>query len=140
MRLLAVILTALWAVTAVNIATAYRPGGPIDVLVALACWPLHRMSVRGFKTALGESGKALWGAAVALLFAVPMVRIFIQSDVNAADLSSMPQELAGAVAEVAGRGWPAFSAVIGLPRGIGTGGSARSGSGRAALGCGNARS
>ena len=38
MRLLAVMLTVLWAVTAVVIATAYRPGGPIDVLVALACF------------------------------------------------------------------------------------------------------
>jgi hypothetical protein len=38
MRMLAVILTVLWAVTAVIIATAYRPGGPVDVLVALACF------------------------------------------------------------------------------------------------------
>ena len=35
MRLLAVVLTGLWAVTAIAIATAYRPGGPIDILVAL---------------------------------------------------------------------------------------------------------
>ena len=34
MRLLAVILTALWAVTAVVIATAYRPGGPVDIAVS----------------------------------------------------------------------------------------------------------
>jgi hypothetical protein len=38
MRLLAVILTVLWAVAAISVATAYRPGGPIDVLVALACF------------------------------------------------------------------------------------------------------
>ena len=38
MRLLAVILTALWAVTAIVIASAYRPGGPVDIAVALACF------------------------------------------------------------------------------------------------------
>jgi len=42
-----------------------------------------------------------------------MVRIFIQSDVNGADLASMPTELAAAVEHIAGRAWPAYSAVIG---------------------------
>ena len=37
-RILAAILTALWAATAIAIATAYRPGGPIDIVVALACF------------------------------------------------------------------------------------------------------
>ena len=38
MRLLAVVLTVLWAIAAISVAVAYRPGGPIDVLVALACF------------------------------------------------------------------------------------------------------
>ena len=38
MRLLAVMLTVLWAVTAIVIAVAYRPGGPVDIAVALACF------------------------------------------------------------------------------------------------------
>jgi len=87
--------------------------GTVFLLVALACFPLHRMKPRDFGSAVKESLRALWGAAVAIVFAVPMVRIFIRSDVNAAGLESMPQELAAAVADVAGRAWPAFSAAIG---------------------------
>ena len=78
MRLLAVILTALWAVTAVAIATAYRPGGPIDVLVALACFvpvaiadlgvirPAKRMT-RNHRAAL------VWVWIGAVLFALPVL-------------------------------------------------------------------
>jgi lactate permease len=50
---------------------------------------------------------------VAIVFAVPAVRIFIQSNVNAAGLASMPRELAEAAAWLAQDAWPAVSAVIG---------------------------
>ena len=78
MRLLAVILTVLWAITAVVIATAYRPGGPIDVLVALACFvpvaiadlgvirPAKRLS-RLHRTAL------VWVWIAAVLFVIPVI-------------------------------------------------------------------
>ncbi len=78
MRLLAAALTALWAVTAIAIATAYRPGGPIDVLVALACFvpvaiadlgvirPAKRLT-RNHRTAL------VWVWIGAVLFAVPVI-------------------------------------------------------------------
>ena len=78
MRLLAVILTLLWAVTAVAIATAYRPGGPVDVLVALACFvpvaiadlgvirPAKRLS-RRHRLALG------WLWIMAVLFVLPVI-------------------------------------------------------------------
>ncbi len=91
--------------------------GTIFLVVSLSCLLLHRMSLRKFGTAIGESGRALAGAAVALVFAVPMVRIFIESGVNATtgleSLESMPTELAEAVAQLAGNAWPACSAVIG---------------------------
>lgn len=38
MRILAAILTALWAATAVAVAAAYRPGGPVDLVVAIVCF------------------------------------------------------------------------------------------------------
>jgi lactate permease len=87
--------------------------GTVFLVVALSCMLLHRMSFRQFGTALGESGRALAGAAVALVFAVPMVRIFIESGVNSAGLDKMPTELARAVEWTAGSAWPACSAVIG---------------------------
>ena len=78
MRLLAVMLTVLWAVTAVVVATAYRPGGPIDVLVALACFvpvaiadlgvirPARRLS-RTHRIAL------VWVWIAAVLFVLPVI-------------------------------------------------------------------
>ena len=88
--------------------------GTTFLIAALACLPLHRMSVRRFGAALAESGRATWGAAVAIVFAVPAVRIFIQSNVNAVpDLESMPIVLATTLSHWAGTSWPAFSAVIG---------------------------
>ena len=87
--------------------------GTTFLIAALVCLPLHRMSFRRFGAALSESARATWGAAVAIVFAVPAVRIFIQSNVNTAGLGSMPRELAEAVAHLAGNAWPAFAAVIG---------------------------
>ena len=91
--------------------------GTVFLIVALSCLLLHRMSFRQFGRALGESGRALAGAAVALVFAVPMVRIFIESGVNDTtgleQLKSMPTELAKAVELTVGTAWPACSAVIG---------------------------
>jgi len=87
--------------------------GTVFLIASLACLGLHRMRLREFGAALGESGRAVRGAAAAIIFAVPMVRIFIQSNVNTAGLESMPRELATAVADLAGTAWPACSAVIG---------------------------
>ncbi len=87
--------------------------GTTFLIAALVCVPLHRMKRRSFLAAVGESGRAVAGAAVAIIFAVPMVRIFIQSNVNDAGLASMPVELADFAASAVGSSWPAFSAVIG---------------------------
>ncbi len=100
--------------TDISTATApLRLPGTIFLIVSLCCLLLHRMSFRRFGAAVCESSRALVGAAVAIVFAVPMVRIFILSGVNDAGLQSMPTELAAAAAELTGRAWPAFSAVIG---------------------------
>jgi lactate permease len=87
--------------------------GTTFLIAALVCLPLHRMRFRAFGAALGEANRATCAAAVAIVFAVPTVRIFIQSNVNAAGLASMPRELAEAAAWLAQDSWPAFSAVIG---------------------------
>jgi lactate permease len=87
--------------------------GTIFLIASLSCLALHRMRLREFGAALAESGRAVCGAAMAIVFAVPMVRIFIQSNVNTVGLESMPRELATAVSDLAGTGWPACSAVIG---------------------------
>ncbi|WP_275424090.1 L-lactate permease [Aeromonas caviae] len=55
----------------------------------LATW-LQSRSLAPFGRALGESSRTLIGAGFVLIFTVPMVRIFINSGVNGADLASMP--------------------------------------------------
>jgi lactate permease len=55
----------------------------------------------------------IMSASVALLFAVPMVRVFINSGDGTAGLGSMPNVLATGVAAVAGEAWPAFSSLVG---------------------------
>jgi lactate permease len=87
--------------------------GTIFILVSLLCVPLYRMNAPRVHAALGESGRALYGAALAIVFAVPMVRIFLNSGVNAAELESMPDVLAESAAQFAGQAWPALAAVIG---------------------------
>jgi lactate permease len=94
------------------------PGTVFLIASALAV-PLLRMRPENVTAALGDAGRAVKGAAVAILFAVPMVRVFIRSDLNDAAafygerLASMPTELAEAVSTAVGKAWPAFAAVIG---------------------------
>ncbi len=87
--------------------------GTVFLVVVLVSVLLFMMRVEAVGQAVRDAGRALCGAATALVFAVPMVRIFINSGVNMAELASMPTELARAVAEAVGAAWPAFAAVIG---------------------------
>jgi len=78
MRILAAILTALWAATAIAIATAYRPGGPIDIVVALACFLPVLIADAGFvwpPVAVSQRHRAalVWLWIGAVLFAIPVL-------------------------------------------------------------------
>jgi lactate permease len=74
---------------------------------------LHRMRVRDLGYAVRESGVTLLGAGFVLVFTVPMVRVMINSGVNANDLVSMPIAMARAVAESMGDVYPAFAPSVG---------------------------
>ncbi|MFZ5943461.1 MAG: L-lactate permease [Bacillota bacterium] len=87
--------------------------GTIFIVAVLCTYFIQGMKAEELSKAFSVSAKTMVGASVALGFAVPMVRIFINSGVNAADLASMPLTLAQGVAAVAGSAWPAFAAVIG---------------------------
>lgn len=78
MRALAVVLVVTWTAAAIAIASAYRPGGPVDIVVVLACflpvlvaamaleWPPEAASHRD-RVAL------VWVWLAALLFAIPVL-------------------------------------------------------------------
>ncbi|MCP2267128.1 L-lactate permease [Promicromonospora thailandica] len=97
-----------------NLDLLYSPGA-IFLLVCLATYVLHGMSRSQIAASWRVAGGQLGGAAFALLCAVPLVRIFINSgpDFNAAGLDSMPITLARAAADLAGQGWPVVSPFIG---------------------------
>jgi len=91
---------------------AASPGTVLLIVGALTIL-LQKVPPTAVRAALGETLRRLVGAAAAMFFAVSAVRIFIHSGVNAAELPSMPQALAQAVADIAGTFWPAFAASIG---------------------------
>jgi lactate permease len=90
----------------------YLPGG-ILVFTALIAAIIQGKNLSALKDAFGESTKTLIGAGFVLVFTIPMVRIFINSGVNSADLASMPVTTANVVADLVGTAFPSISAVIG---------------------------
>lgn len=95
-----------------SIQPLYLPGG-IMVMVVLLTYFLHRMKFNEMKAALSESSRTLLGAGFVLIFTIPMVRILINSGVNAADLPSMPIAMAQLVADSVGGVYPFFAPAVG---------------------------
>lgn len=97
-----------------DIAPVYAPGF-ILIVAAVSAYVIQRMSWSQITASWGLAGKQLAGAAIALLFAVPLVRIFINSGdgFNTSGLESMPLTLADGAASLAGSSWPAFAPWIG---------------------------
>jgi lactate permease len=98
-----------------GIATSTQPlylPGFILVITSLMTYFLHTMwHDRGYTRAWKAAGKVLVGAGSALLFAVPMVQVFINS--ASAQYDSMPIVLAEGVSALAGGFWPFFAPLIG---------------------------
>ncbi|MHB0777557.1 L-lactate permease [Halomonas sp. WWR20] len=95
-----------------SIQPLYLPGG-VMVLVVLATVFLHRMRLGALKAAVNESSRTLLGAGFVLVFTIPMVRILINSGVNAADLASMPVAMAQLVSGAVGGVYPLFASTVG---------------------------
>lgn len=92
----------------------YVPG--FVFVCAIACaYFIQKMEFSALKDAAAKAGKTTLQASFALGFAIPMVRVFINSGTkyNASGLESMPLELANGVAAMAGSAWTGFAAVIG---------------------------
>ncbi len=90
----------------------YLPGALMVLTVFITIF-IHKMDIPSFYEAFTESRKVLLGAGFVLIFTVPMVRIYINSGVNGADLDSMPVAMAGWIAENVGSIWPMFAPAIG---------------------------
>ncbi|NLC99460.1 MAG: L-lactate permease [Gammaproteobacteria bacterium] len=90
----------------------YLPGG-ILIVAACSAYFIHKMQWKNFSAALSESSRVLLGAGFVLLFTVPMVRILINSGINAADIPSMPITMARFIADGVGDIYPLLAPSIG---------------------------
>jgi lactate permease len=90
----------------------YLPGTML-LVASLATIAIHRMPRGAFRQAFGESTRVLLGAGFVLIFTVPMVRVYINSGINANSLASMPIAMAEWVATTVGGVWPLFAGVTG---------------------------
>lgn len=90
----------------------YLPGF-IFIVVSLTTFLVHNMrsNSAAYARAWKDSFTTVVGAASALLFAVPMVQVFINSASDS--YASMPLILADAVSNLAGGMWPLFAPIIG---------------------------
>ncbi|WP_270180278.1 L-lactate permease [Alkalihalobacillus sp. CinArs1] len=99
-----------------EISTSFEPlylPGSIFIVVILITIVIHKMTMEAIKVTMIDSLKTMAGTVFALSTAVPIVRIFINSEVNGADLMSMPMELATMVANSVGDAWPLVAPFIG---------------------------
>jgi len=90
----------------------YLPGFVLLVVVGITFF-LHQMRAPALVAAIRDSARVLVGAGFVLVFTVPMVRVYINSDVNGAGLESMPLEMAAWVATSVGGVWPMFAGMTG---------------------------
>ncbi len=90
----------------------YSPAA-LFITVSIITYFLHGMDSRSYVNAWKTSAKTMLSAGAALVFTVPMVQVFLNSDGGSAGYQQMPIELAEGVAALAGDAWPFFSTFIG---------------------------
>jgi lactate permease len=91
----------------------YNPGIMPFILITLLCIPLFGMRARQVKAAWGEALRRIRNPVIALLFAVPMVRIMMQSGHNPDGITGMPIAMATAVSGLFRGAWPLVDAFVG---------------------------
>jgi len=89
------------------------PGIMPFMLIALLCIPMFRMTGKQVAIAWGEALKRIKGPFIALIFAVPLVRIMMISGTNPNEYLSMPIAMAQAMADVFKGAWPLIDPFVG---------------------------
>lgn len=90
----------------------YSPGF-ILILASLACIFIFGMKQGQYGRAVKSSASTMVDAAPALLLAVPMVQVFVNSGSADGSMASMPVMLAQGAAALAGSAWPNVSPWVG---------------------------
>ncbi|TGE37561.1 L-lactate permease [Desulfosporosinus fructosivorans] len=87
--------------------------GTIFIAVSLITFFMHKMDGTAYARAWKGSAMTMLGAGSALIFTVPMVQVFMNTQGGAAGFGKMPIVLAEAAAGLAGSAWPFFAPLIG---------------------------
>ena len=90
----------------------YSPA-TLFITVSLITFLVHGMRTESYLNAWKTSARTMLAAGAALVFTVPMVQVFLNSQGGAAGYDRMPIVLAEGVASLAGSAWPFFSTFIG---------------------------
>ena len=91
----------------------YNPGIMPFILVSLLCIPLFGMKQAEVGAAWSEAIKRIKNPLIALIFAVPMVRIMMQSGNNPEEIVGMPIAMATAMSGIFQGSWPLVDAFVG---------------------------
>ena len=91
----------------------YNPGIMPFILVSMLCIPMFKMKRKEVGAAWSEALKRIKNPVIALVFAVPMVRIMMQSGNNPGDIMGMPIAMATAMTGIFQGAWPMVDAFIG---------------------------
>ncbi len=90
----------------------YLPG-TVFLIASLCTYFMHGMRPREYLNAWSSAFRTIVSASVALIFTVPMVQVFINSQGGLAGYDEMPIALASGVKNLVGEAWPLFSTFIG---------------------------
>jgi lactate permease len=90
-----------------------NPGIMPFILVSLLCIPLFNMKRKEVGAAWSEALKRIKNPVIALVFAVPMVRIMMQSGNNPDQIMGMPIAMATAMTGIFQGAWPMVDAFVG---------------------------
>ena len=90
----------------------HLPGG-LFIATSLITFFLHRIPGPAYRQAWSTSLQVTASASIALVFTVPMVQVFINTDGGAVGFAQMPIVLADGVASLVGGAWPIFAPFIG---------------------------
>lgn len=96
-----------------SIAPFYLPGILPFIVIALLCIPLFNMTNTQVVTAWKDAIKRIKNPAIALAFAVPMVRVMMQSGHSAHEWESMPIVMAHFITNVVKGAWPFVGPFLG---------------------------
>jgi len=91
----------------------YIPGIMPFLFVALLCIPIFSMKKKQVGLAWGEAVKRIKSPFIALCFAVPLVRIMMQSGDGSGDVASMPVTMALFITRIFKGAWPLVDPFVG---------------------------